>query len=62
MLAQSLRLPRSHDLGDIKMNFTKNGIAVVIGGTSGMGFETAKQLVVKEIHGLMMVRSLVAIH
>ncbi|MGF1753810.1 SDR family oxidoreductase [Vibrio makurazakiensis] len=27
------------------MNFTKNGMAVIIGGTSGMGFETAKQLV-----------------
>ena len=35
------------------MNFTKNGIAVVIGGTSGMGFETAKQLVAQNIHVLV---------
>ncbi|WKY59827.1 SDR family oxidoreductase [Vibrio sp. SNU_ST1] len=35
------------------MNFTKNGIAVVIGGTSGMGFETAKQLVAQSIHVLV---------
>ncbi|KPL96709.1 SDR family NAD(P)-dependent oxidoreductase [Vibrio splendidus] len=34
------------------MNFTKNGIAVIIGGTSGMGFETAKQLVAQNIHVL----------
>ncbi|MEZ8035349.1 MULTISPECIES: SDR family NAD(P)-dependent oxidoreductase [Vibrio] len=35
------------------MNFTKNGIAVVIGGTSGMGFETAKQLVAQNIYVLV---------
>lgn len=35
------------------MNFTKKGIAVVIGGTSGMGFETAKQLVAQNIHVLV---------
>ncbi|MGI9889591.1 SDR family NAD(P)-dependent oxidoreductase [Vibrio chagasii] len=35
------------------MNFTKNGIAVVIGGTSGMGFETAKQLVAQNVHVLV---------
>lgn len=35
------------------MNFTKKGIAVVIGGTSGMGFETAKQLAAQNIHVLV---------
>lgn len=35
------------------MNFTKKGIAVVIGGTSGMGFETAKQLAGQNIHVLV---------
>ena len=35
------------------MNFTKKGIAVVIGGTSGMGFETAKQLATQNIHVLV---------
>lgn len=31
------------------MNFTKTGSALIIGGTSGMGFETAKQLTAHNI-------------
>jgi len=31
------------------MTFTQSGIALIIGGTSGMGFETAKQLVTQRI-------------
>ncbi|MBW3698248.1 SDR family oxidoreductase [Vibrio sp. T187] len=35
------------------MNITQNGLAVIIGGTSGMGFETAKQLLQQNIQVLV---------
>jgi len=34
----------STDLGNNKMNFIQQRLTVIVGGTSGMGFETIKPL------------------